>query len=59
VTDPIAARRLWASVEKLIVDQAPWVPLVNPRGVAFASERVGNDQYHPVWQLLMEHVWVR
>jgi YVTN family beta-propeller protein len=59
VTDQEFSRRLWARVEARIVDQAPWIPLVNPRLVALVSERVGNDQYHPLWNLLMEQVWVR
>ena len=30
------------------VDQAPWVPLVNPKVVDVLSKRVGNYQYSPV-----------
>ena len=30
-TNPHAARRLWERIDRQTVDQAPWVPLVNPK----------------------------
>ena len=30
-TDPDAARRLWERIDRQLVDQAPWVPLFNPK----------------------------
>jgi hypothetical protein len=41
------------------VDQAPWVPLYNPRALVVFSQRVGNSQFHPFWQLLIDQLWVR
>ena len=46
-TNPDAARGLWERVDRQIVDQAPWVPLVNPKSVDVLSKRVGNYQYSP------------
>ena len=43
--DPAAAGALWAEIDRAIVDQAPYVWLVNPIAVEFVSERVGNYQY--------------
>lgn len=47
LTDPQRASRLWAKIDRAIVDQAPWVPTVTPLHVGFVSERVGNYQFHP------------
>jgi YVTN family beta-propeller protein len=58
VTNPPAARKLWAEIDAKIVDQAPWVFLVNPRGAHFVSERAGNYQYHPMWGMLIDQLWV-
>lgn len=57
--DPAAAGEAWAEVDRVITDQAPWVSLVNPIGVDFVSEGLGNYQYNPVWGLLLAQVWVR
>ena len=46
-TNPDAARGLWERIDRQTVDQAPWVPLVNPKVVDVLSKRVGNYQYSP------------
>jgi YVTN family beta-propeller protein len=58
-TNPDAARRLWESVDRQTVDQAPWVPLVNPKSVDVLSKRVGNYQYSPPLGMLIDQLWVR
>jgi hypothetical protein len=35
------------------------VPLYNPRALVVVSARVGNYQFHPLWQLLIDQLWVR
>jgi hypothetical protein len=41
-------------------DQAPWVPLVNPRSVDVLSKRVGNYQHSPAGLgMLIDQLWVR
>jgi YVTN family beta-propeller protein len=57
--DPAASGEAWAEVDRAISDQAPYLPLVNPIGVDFVSERLGNYQYNPEWGLLLAQVWVR
>jgi peptide/nickel transport system substrate-binding protein len=57
-TDPEAARGLWERIDRQIVDQAPWVPLVNPKVVDVLSKRVGNYQYNP-YGVLIDQLWVR
>ncbi len=56
--DPAAASELWAEVDRAIVDQAPYLWLVNPTTIAFVSERVGNFQRHPHWGTLLNQLWV-
>jgi len=50
---------LWADIDWEIVDQAPWVPLYNRRALVVLSVRVGNYQFHPLWELLIDQLWVR
>jgi peptide/nickel transport system substrate-binding protein len=56
---PNAAGARWAGLDREIVDQAPWVPLYNPRALVMLAPRVGNYQFHPLWQLLVDQLWVR
>jgi len=56
---PNAAASLWAHVDRELADQAPWVPLFNARQLVVLSARVGNYQFHPFWQLLLDQLWVR
>jgi len=58
-TDPQAANELWAQVDRDIVDQAPHVPLTNPRTIDLVSPRVGDYQYNPQWGALIDQLWVR
>jgi peptide/nickel transport system substrate-binding protein len=37
----------------------PWVPLYNPRALIVLSARVGNYQFHPLWKLLIDQLWIR
>jgi hypothetical protein len=45
-------------IDSQIVDQAPWLPLVNPKVVDVLSKRVGNYQYNPSG-VLIDQLWVR
>ena len=56
---PTRANRLWAAVDRELVDAAPWVPLYNPRGLEVLSKRVGNYQFNPVYGSLIDQLWVR
>jgi ABC-type transport system substrate-binding protein/DNA-binding SARP family transcriptional activator/streptogramin lyase len=57
--DPAAAGELWSRIDRELVDQAPWVPLYNPRTVTALGARVGNYEYHPFWNVLLDQLWVR
>lgn len=59
LTDPAAARRLWAQVDRKVTDQAPWVPVFNQASTMFVSPRVGNYQDSPEYGPLLDQMWVR
>jgi len=59
LTDPGAARRLWARVDRVVTDQAPWVPVLNEASTVFVSSRVGNYQESPEYGPLLDQMWVR
>jgi hypothetical protein len=42
-----------------VVDRAVWLPLVTPPAIDLASARVHNYQYHPLWGLLLDQLWLR
>jgi YVTN family beta-propeller protein len=59
LTDPAEANAAWAELDRRLVKEAVWVSLGNPiRAYAF-SERVGDVQIHPQWELLLSRVWVQ
>ncbi len=58
-TNSTAANAAWQEVDAQITGAAPWVPLVNTRGVDFVSERVGNYQRNPTFGTLLDQLWVR
>jgi peptide/nickel transport system substrate-binding protein len=60
LTDPAAARRLWARVDRIATNNALYVPLYNESSaVAFVSSRVGNYQASPIYGPLLDQMWVR
>jgi peptide/nickel transport system substrate-binding protein len=59
-TDPAAARKLWASIDRIVTDQAPWVPVFTLSTTVFVSARVGNCQVSPYYYgPLLDQIWVR
>lgn len=58
VDDPAAAGALWAEIDRAIVDEAPYLWLVNPIDVEFVSEGVGNYQWSLQWGILLNQLWV-
>ena len=59
VTDPAAANKSWATIDKLVTDQAPVAVMFTPKYIDFLSKRVGNyvfnDQYY--WEQTLS--WVQ
>jgi len=58
-SDPLAANRLWAQIDRAVVDAAPAVMAFNPTDVTFLSQRVGNFEQHPVYHILLDQLWVQ
>ena len=60
LTDPAYARKLWAQVDRIVTNQAPWAPVSNSTlSVGFVSARVGNYQDSPFYGPLVDQMWVR
>jgi YVTN family beta-propeller protein len=58
-TNPRAATTVWSRIDRALVDQAAWVPLVNPRLIDFVSARVRNYQFHPYWGIIADQLSVQ
>jgi YVTN family beta-propeller protein len=58
VSNPAAAATDWAAIDRELTDEAPWVPLYNPRDLIVLADRVGNYQFHPYWNVLIDQLWV-
>jgi peptide/nickel transport system substrate-binding protein len=56
--NPSTAAALWARIDHQIVNQAPWVPIYNPRSLVMLSTHVGNYQFDPYWSVLIDQLWV-
>jgi len=58
-TDPGAANRAWAEIERGLVEDAAMAPVTNPVFTNAVSARVENVQVHPQWGLLLSRIWVQ
>jgi YVTN family beta-propeller protein len=56
---PNTAGALWTRIDQEIADQAPWVPIYNPRSLVMLSTHVGNYQFDPYFSVLVDQLWVR
>ena len=59
LTDPARARTLWAQVDRMVTDQAPWAPFLNIGPTVFVSARVRNYQASPEYGPLLDQIWIR
>ena len=57
--DAAGAAQLWAEADRLITDQAYWVPTISLNEVDLVSSRLHNYVYSPVWGFLADQAWVR
>jgi len=58
-SDPQAAARVWAAVDREVTNLALWVPFVSLRWADFTSARVGDYQYSPASGIMLDQLWVR
>jgi peptide/nickel transport system substrate-binding protein len=59
VARPAEANAVWAKIDQELTDRAVWLPTVTPKTADFVSKRVGNYQFHPLWGVLVDQLWVR
>jgi peptide/nickel transport system substrate-binding protein len=59
VSDPATANRLWAAIDRKLVDNVAAVPLYVPQSITVLSRRVGNYEYNPQWGPLVDQLWIR
>jgi ABC-type transport system substrate-binding protein len=57
-TDPERANHPWATIDRRMVDAAPWLPLVIEQSVELVSKRVDNYQYNPQCGGLIDQLWL-
>ena len=57
--DPVRAAHLWSAADRLITDEAYWVPTITLNEVDLVSSRLHNYVYSPVWGFLADQAWVR
>jgi peptide/nickel transport system substrate-binding protein len=58
-SDVAAVVGAWARIDRLLVDEAPAVPLYALRQADFVSKRVGNYVFNPQFGVLLDQLWVR
>ena len=59
VTDPAAANREWAAIDKLVTDQAPAAVLFTPKHLDFVSKRVRHFVFNPQYYWLHTASWIQ
>ena len=46
-------------MDRIVTDQAPWVPVLNRAFTTFVSPRIGNYKESPNYGPLLDQMWVR
>ena len=59
VTDPAAANKMWAAVDKKITDSAADAVLFVPKHVDFIDKRLGNFSFNPQDFFMFSLAWVQ
>ena len=59
VTDPAAADKLWADIDRAVMAKAPAVPLFTPKRVDFVSKRIGNYFFNAQYYWVVTQSWVQ
>jgi peptide/nickel transport system substrate-binding protein len=59
ITDQAAADKLWADIDRAVMEKAPAVPLFTPKRVDFVSKRVGNYMFNAQYYWVVTQSWVQ
>jgi peptide/nickel transport system substrate-binding protein len=58
-TDQDAANKVWAEVDRMMMEQAPAAPLFTPKHIDFVSKRLGNFQFNAQFYWMVTQSWVQ
>jgi peptide/nickel transport system substrate-binding protein len=59
VTDPKAAAKLWAAIDRKVTDAAAAAVFFNPKQIDFVSKRVQNFQFSGQFKWVIGKAWVQ
>ena len=59
VTDQAAADKIWAEIDRAVMEKSPAVPMFTPKHVDFVSKRVGNFKFNPQFYWMVTQSWVQ
>jgi peptide/nickel transport system substrate-binding protein len=59
VTDPAAANKMWAEIDRMVTDKAPAAALFTPKHIDFVSKRLGNFQFNSQFYWMVTQSWVQ
>ena len=59
VTDAAGGNKMWAEIDKAVMEKSPGVPLFNPKHVDFVSKRVGNFLFNAQYYWIITQSWVK
>jgi peptide/nickel transport system substrate-binding protein len=58
-TDPEAANKIWAEIDRMVMQNAPVAPLFTPKHIDFVSKRLGNFQFNAQFYWMVTQSWVQ
>ena len=59
VTDPEAANKQWAEIDRAVMEKSPALPLFTPKHLDFVSKRLGNFQFNSQYYFMVTQAWVQ
>ncbi len=59
VTDPAAANKAWAEIDKAVTDASPAAGMFTPKHLDFTSKRLGNFQFNSEFYFAVSQAWVK
>jgi peptide/nickel transport system substrate-binding protein len=59
VTDQVAADKMWAEIDRAVMEKSPAVPLFTPKHVDFVSKRIGSFQFNYQFYWIVTQSWVQ
>ena len=57
-TNPPEAARLWTQIDQEDTNAAPWVDMFNPKQIDVLSKNVHGYKWNPVWNIMIDQLWL-